>query len=192
MFKQVTRELFASMTLLTQDGVSFADRLRYILNALLSITPVAFVLAGLQSWFETNNQFADFFLITLIINLTIGAWRHFKTGTFSIIQFLLKNAMMAIILSLVYIALEMLHIVVGANIAGEAFGTLIQVMTLLYPISKIVKSAFILSNGRYPPEFLMRKLYSFERNGDLSKFFSIERTEKEEGFDQYKDNLKNQ
>lgn len=190
--KYIIHEITASLTLLTGEGITLEDRIRYAINALLGFAPLAFVLKGVELWFQNNSQFASFFLAILCFNLLVGAWRHFVKGTFSIKLMLVKNATMAFVLVIVFIALEMLHIVVGENIAGETFGTLIQVMTLLYPISKIVKSAFILSGGKYPPEFLMRKLYNFEKNGDLSDFFSTSRNEKEDGFDDHIKEMKDE
>src|SRR5690606_32932290 len=70
-----------------------------------------------------------------------------------------------------YIMLEMLRYTAGNNFAGELFRISIQVMTLMYPTSKVFKNIFIISNGKYPPEFIMKKMYNFEKNGDLSKLF---------------------
>jgi hypothetical protein len=67
--------------------------------------------------------------------------------------------------------LEMLRYTAGDNLAGEIFRILIQTTTLLYPTSKVLKNVFIITKGKYPPKFLMDRLYNFEKNGDLNDFF---------------------
>jgi len=44
-------------------------------------------------------------------------------------------------------------------------------MTLLYPVSKAVKHIFILSKGKYPPQWIIAALYQYEKNGKLKDFF---------------------
>ena len=73
-----------------------------------------------------------------------------------------------------YIMLEMLRYTAGSNIAGETFRVIIQTLTLLYPTSKVMKNLFLISSGKFPPEFLMKKLYNFEKSGDLTAFFSTQ------------------
>ena len=47
----------------------------------------------------------------------------------------------------------------------------VQLMTLFYPVSKIVKNVFVLTRGKYPPQFVMKALYNYEREGKLKDFF---------------------
>ena len=75
--------------------------------------------------------------------------------------------------------LEMLRYTAGDNIAGEIFRVTIQIITLLYPTSKVLKNVYIITDGKYPPEFLMNKLYNFEKNGDLNGFFKTKGNEKD-------------
>lgn len=82
---------------------------------------------------------------------------------------------MAAVIVGVYIMLDMLRYTAGNNIAGEIFKVLIQVTTLLYPTSKVLKNIFIMTGGKYPPKFLMDKLYNFEKSGDLSEFFKTKK-----------------
>ncbi len=87
---------------------------------------------------------------------------------------------MWIILVLVYGLLEMLRITAGNNFVGEGFKVLIQVMTLLYPISKALKNIYILSNKKFPPSFIMDKIYTFEKNGDLNNLFQIDKKQNDQ------------
>ena len=78
---------------------------------------------------------------------------------------------MTFIVIIGYVMLEMLRYTAGDNLAGEIFRILIQISTLLFPISKVLKNIFILSKGKYPPKFFMQRLYNFEKTGDLKDLF---------------------
>lgn len=164
-------KLFARLILLTAPQPSINERLKYILDWILHLAPVIFVLDLVNWWFKENQQFGTFMCIALLINLIVGVYFHLKQGTFQFKHFMFKNVEMASVIIGVYIMLEMLRYTAGNNIAGEIFKVLIQVTTLLYPTSKVLKNIFIITGGKYPPKFLMDKLYNFEKNGDLSEFF---------------------
>jgi len=170
------RKLLAHLILMANaKGVSFVDWIRYVWTSLIHFGPIAFLLSTAGWWFADNRQFGLFVSTALILNLIVSGVTHHTNGTFKWKLFLWRNLEMAFVVSIVYLVMEMLRYTVGNNIAGEMFRILIQVMTLLYPISKILKNIFILTKGKYPPEFLMTKLYNFEKNGDLKDFFSTEK-----------------
>ena len=110
------------------------------MNLITTLTPIAFLLDGLNLWFKTNHQFSSFVIICLVINLLVGARFHYKMNSFSWVEFYKKNSEMWIVLIVVYGLLEMLRLTAGSNFIGEGFKVLIQVMTLLYPISKVLKN----------------------------------------------------
>lgn len=190
------KRLLAQVMLLADyDNVGIGDRIKYVLNAILHFAPIAIVLDLFNWWFTENRQFGTFMCIALIINLIIGAYMHKKSGTFCFKQFIIKNSELAFTITVTYVMLEMLRYTAGDNLAGEIFKILIQVMTLLYPTSKVLKNIFIISKGKYPPEFIMRKLYNFEKNGDLEKLFSTKKDDDREldlEFEKYKLDLKRQ
>lgn len=165
-------KLLAKLILITAKEPTSEDRMRYIWDCIIHFAPVAFLLDILNWWFKENQQFGTFICVALVINLLVGALYHLKLKTFSPKQFLLKNMEMAGVLIIVYIMLEMLRYTAGDNLAGEIFKITIQITTLLYPTSKVMKNIFIITEGKYPPEFIMNKLYNFEKNGDLSDFFN--------------------
>lgn len=166
-------KLLAQLILLADfKNPSKQDWLRYAWNVIRHFAPVAFLLSVLGAWFHDNKQFGTFICTALIINMIVGAIMHFKNRTFKLKLFIWRNIEMAFVIITVYMMLEMLRYTAGDNIAGDVFRILIQTMTLLYPTSKVFKNIFILTKGKYPPEFLMKKLYSFEKSGDLGNLFS--------------------
>lgn len=166
------KKILSHLILLTGRDIDFSDRLNYLVNLVLKLTPIVFLLNLINWWFSENQQFGTFLCIALLLNMIVGAVYHWKNGSFSFPQFLGQNALMIFTISSVYIMLEMLRYTAGDNLIGDLFRITIQITTLMYPTSKIFKNCFILSNGKYPPEFIMQRLYKFEKSGDLSDFFN--------------------
>lgn len=175
--KMLTNKAFTGLILITMPEINTDDKFRYLLDSFLRLAPIIFLLDQIKWWTNENQQFAFFMWTILTVNMVVGIIFHIKNKSFNFLEFLTQNALMAFVVGTVLIVLETFRYTAGNNIAGEIFRVFTQTLTLFYPASKILKNAFILSNGQYPPEFMMRKLYNFEKNGDLSKFFSTEKVD---------------
>jgi len=165
------KKILAQLVLFTDSSVSLQDKLQYAYNVIINLAPVAFVLKTIDWWWTDNTQFGNFMCIALIINMAVGCWFHLRYNSFQWKAFIGRNIEMAFIVIVGYIMLEMLRYTAGDNFAGEVFRITIQICTLLFPVSKVLKNIYIMSNGKYPPKFFMEKLYNFEKNGDLNEFF---------------------
>lgn len=150
---------------------------RHYWNCILVGLPTAFMVDFIRKWFMLNATFWMFLFIAMTANGIVGAYTHFKSGSFSARLFFWRNAEMAFICFISYIMMDIVRQIAGDNLAGEVFGKFVQISTVLYPISKIMKNIFIISRGKHPPEFVMRRLYNFEKNGDLSGLFKTDGTE---------------
>lgn len=182
------KRLIAQIMLISDtDNVGWLDRVKYGWNVFIHIAPVAFVLDLVNWWFAENQQFGNFMCAALIINMIVGAVMHLKNKSFSFKLFLYKNLEMGFSVVVVYVMLEMLRYTAGANFAGEIFRVSIQIMTLLYPASKVAKNIFILTKGKYPPEFLMKRLYNFEKNGDLANLFGAKNANPDNNYEAFFD-----
>lgn len=168
----VFRKIFARTMLLTDPCVSVYDKLDYYVSIVIKLAPIAFILNIVSWWFSENEQFGQFMIVALFINMVVGVVFHFRNKTFSWPAFFKRNCFMIFAVSVVYIVLEMLRYTAGDNLVGELFKVTIQITTLLYPTSKVLKNIYIMSNGKHPPEWLMKRLYNFEKNGDLKAFFN--------------------
>lgn len=169
------KRTFAQIILSFSDITNWQDQAYYILSSIMKLAPIAFILSGLSLWFNNNQTFFSFIICTLLINIIIGAWKHKRAGTFKWKTFFWKNIEMWFIIILIYPLLEMLSILAGDNFIGEGFKVLIQISTILYPGSKILKNGYILSNRKFPPGFLMERLYKFEKTGNLNELFEEKR-----------------
>ena len=166
------KRIIARLILITDTNPNFWDKTKYSFSVFLQFAPVVFILDLIDWWFTENKQFGTFMCIALVFNLIVGAWAHLRSKTFCFKRLILRNLELCAIVIAGYTMLEMLRYTAGNNIAGDLFRISIQIMTLMYPGSKIFKNIFIISNGRYPPEWIMIRMYDFEKNGDLSKLFT--------------------
>lgn len=172
-----TRKILSEIILLADDRPSFIEKITYCFNIIITFAPVAYFLDVFNLWFQTNHQFSSFLILCVVGNMGVGARFHYKMGTFSWIDFWKKNSEMFLVLVVVYAFLEMLRVTTGNNLVGEGFKILIQVMTLFYPISKALKNIYILTNKRYPPTFIMDKMYNFEKTGNLKDLLDTDNKE---------------
>lgn len=166
------KKILAQTVLFSDSTVIWTDKLNYAYNVLVNLAPIAFILNIANWWWTDNQQFGNFMCIALIINTVVGIVYHLKYDSFNWKLFIGRNIEMTFIVVVGYIMLEMLRYTAGDNFAGEVFRIMIQICTLLFPVSKVLKNIYIMSNGKYPPKFFMEKLYKFEKDGDLDQFFN--------------------
>lgn len=158
----------------TQD---IDNRFEAFLKLLGGSTIIVYILNVLDIWFQDNQAFAIGIVILVFLNMLLGIFMHHKKGDFRWEVLLIKTIRMIVVLLVTYVVLELVATVAGKNLATDVFRAAIQVATLLYPGTKILKNIFILSNGEHPPAWIMNKIYNFQENGDLSEFI---KTKKEE------------
>lgn len=167
-------KIICGLILISDDKPSFAEKLQYLLALMAAFGPVAYLLDILNVWFVDNKGFATGVFFCYLMNMAVGWWYHLKMKTFSWTEFFHKNGLMLLALIVIYALLEILRSVLGQNIGAEAFKIVIQVATLIWPISKACKNIYILTDGQHPPKFIMEKLYNFEKTGDVSELFKKE------------------
>lgn len=165
------RKTFEQIASLADPDVHVWDKVDAYFSALSKLAPIVFIASQFNWWISENEQFGIFICVAMFVNAIVGIVAHLKNRTFNFMTFIVRNLLMIFVICAVYVVLEMLRYTAGDNIAGELFRILIQSTTLMYPTSKVFKNAYILSDGKYPPEWLMRRLYDFEKNGDLRQFF---------------------
>lgn len=158
----------------SSDDATLSDRVASWFKSLLTFTPILLIMNGFNVWFEDNVMFFSFTILTIFINMILGGFMHWYRKTFSLEELLIKTIKMIIIILISYMMLEFIAQLIGdKSYIGELFEKTIQVSTLLFPIGKILKNIFILSDGKHPPEFIMKKIYNFQKTGDLKDFIDL-------------------
>lgn len=170
-------KFFFSLILIADKKPDFLERVQYMIKAILVFGPVAYLADSLNIWFWDNHAFATGVLVCVIINLGVGVAYHRKMKTFNYPDFFKKNSEMFIILIVTYILLEILRKTIGDNSAGDVAKILIQLATLIWPISKALKNIYILTNGAHPPRFIMERIYNFEKYGMVTELFNKKENE---------------
>lgn len=148
-------------------SIDLSDKFNYLFKLVIAFMPVAWVLNTFNLWFIDNKVFFQVLVWTIIANIVAGAKVHWDNNTFKVKTLLWKNIEMCIIILFTYPILEGINRITGDNLAGDVFQWAIQIGTILYPGSKAIKNLHIWSNGKYPPAFLMEKIYKFEKDGDV-------------------------
>lgn len=154
------------------DKIHLRDRIYYFFIAFFKSIPLLMLYSYFSTWRGNNEFFFAGICFALFLNALVGGVYHFKTGTFDIKDFLVGNTMMIFVISVSYISLAILSIPLDESGIGKMFKMSVQLMTLFYPVSKIVKNVFVLTRGKYPPQFVMKALYNYEREGKLKDFFN--------------------
>ena len=153
------------------DKIQIRDRIYYFFLAFFKSIPLLMLYSYFSVWREKNELFFVGISFILFLNMVVGAIYHAKAGTFDIKHFLTGNATIMLVITVVYISLSVLSIPINETETGKIFQSVVQFMTLMYPVSKIVKNVFVLTGGKYPPQFIMKALYNYEREGKLKDFF---------------------
>ena len=153
------------------DKIQIRDRIYYFVIAFFKSIPLLMLYSYFSVWREKNELFFVGISFILFLNMVVGAIYHAKAGTFDIKHFLTGNATIMLVIMVVYISLSVLSIPINETETGKIFQSVVQFMTLMYPVSKIVKNVFVLTGGKYPPQFIMKALYNYEREGKLKDFF---------------------
>lgn len=153
------------------DKIQLRDRIYYFFLAFFKSIPLLMLYSYFSVWREKNELFFVGISFILFLNMVVGAIYHAKAGTFDIKHFLTGNATIMLVITVVYISLSVLSIPINETETGKIFQSVVQFMTLMYPVSKIVKNVFVLTGGKYPPKFVMKALYNYEREGKLKDFF---------------------
>ena len=153
------------------DKIHIRDRVYYFFIAFFKSIPLLMLYSYFTVWKEKNELFFVGISFILFLNMVVGATYHATAGSFDIKQFLYGNISVMLVISVVYISLSVLSIPLNESEMGKMFQSILQFMTLMYPVSKIVKNVFVLTGGKYPPQFIMKALYNYEREGKLKDFF---------------------
>lgn len=157
----------------TVAGVTYLDRIKYFFQAVWVSFPLIVIYNHLVSWHNSNELFIESASLIIFINAIFGGISHWKQGTFSWVKLAVKNLAIVFITLSGYLVLDKLFSFFQSTFVGDMLKSAVSFMTLMYPASKFMTSAFIVTNGKFPPEFLMKLFYSYEKTGRLKDFFDL-------------------
>ena len=162
---------YCNMAIVADKDYSWLDRVYSFFKAFLVFGPVAFILSIANAWYMENREFTWAVIAVISFNMVLGGVMHFRKGKFSWETFLIKTLTMIFVVFSTYFVLEMIVSFGGENQVTGGFRAALQMATLLYPGSKILKNIHIVSNGEHPPKWIVEKIFNFQNNGDLKEFY---------------------
>lgn len=154
-------------------GITYWDRVKYFFQAVWLSFPFIVMYNHLTSWHSSNEVFIESASIIIFINMIFGGVSHWKQGTFSWWQLGIKNFYIICIVLATYVVLDKLFGFFAETFVGGMLKSSISFIVLMYPASKFMTSLFIVTNGKFPPMYLMKLFYSYEKNGRIKDFFDL-------------------
>jgi hypothetical protein len=174
------KRIYAAAMLLTAKTPTFWEKTCYFFKLLMACGPVVLILDSLKIWFTGNAVFISAVIGAMLINMVIGIVFHKMQGTFDWWAFIKGNSKLFFGVSVMYCLLEFLRLAAGSTI-GEVLKVVVQTATMLWPVSKSLKNLYIINEKKFPPAFIMEKLYRFEKTGDIRELItSVESEENKE------------
>lgn len=153
--------------------VNTSDRLMFLGESIFKFAPLYWLYQTAAHWYGNNETFATSLALVLIVNSIVGIRYHMKMKTLSIKDFCYSTFSMLSIIIGVYLILKAFGNVLGSNVIGDTYKSIVEFITLLYPGSKVLQNVFILTNGKYPPVFVMKALYAYSKDGKINRFIDI-------------------
>lgn len=175
--KNLAQSLFYEIILFASERPTFVEKSTYQAKWLLISVPFGIFFDEINYWFDSHASFVVFMMIALFINMIAGAWRHFKFNTFSLGMLIKKNLELFFILIFTYACLHTLDRIAGETFTGEYFQIVIQLSTILFPVSKVLKNIYLISSGRFPPYFIMDRIYKFKKTGNPNELLKTDKNE---------------
>lgn len=162
---------YSAMLLIGAKNPTLYEKLCYFLKILVALGPVVALLEALKLWFTNNANFMAGVLVALALNMVVGWWFHQKNGTFSWKEFVKGNIKMFFGVLILYAMLELLRYAAGNNVISEGFKIVVQVATMIWPVSKALKNLHLIFDRKFPPAFIMDRFYTFEKSGKLADLY---------------------
>ena len=157
----------------TNISLNYEERFMFFLKSMMKIAPIFFLVNIIIGWHDEHSFFLNGLYCVLFINAVVGAMTHNKLGTFDLGEFFKSTLITIAVIFSVYFSLDVLGKSIPEGFIEVGFSSSVQMMTLLFPISKILRNSFVLTNGKFPPEILIEKLYNYEKDGNLKNFLEF-------------------
>ena len=157
----------------TQLPINYEERIFFFFKALLKFAPIFFLVNIIIGWHHEHSFFLNGLYAVLLVNALVGIFTHIKLETFDLGEFFKSTLVTIAVIFSVYFSLDVLGNSIPDGFLEIGFASSVQMMTLLFPISKILRNSFVLTNGKFPPSVLIEKLYNYEKDGNLKNFLEF-------------------
>ena len=167
----ISFKIFYFLLLAANKEVDWWERVKYYCKGVSAFVAGSFIIGAITDWYADEKLFTAGLTFIVFANAAFGGFVHWKKlGDFDWEDLLKKTITMIVVVWLSYVVFEIIISAARPEVVASGFRSALQVATLAYPGAKILKNIHIYSNGEHPPQWIMKKLYNFEKNGDLKAF----------------------
>lgn len=157
----------------TKIKLTEKERVFFFVESFFKLAPIAFLINSAFNWHNEHEAFLYGLYGIMAVNAFIGVLTHRKLKTLDVGEFAKSTLITIVVVFGVYFSLDQMNNSIPDGLLSVGFSSSVQILTLLFPIAKIMRNSFILTNGKFPPEFLIEKLYNYERDGNIKEFLTI-------------------
>ena len=170
MFFKFMHPLFKSVTTListNKTGLLVGTKVQASATASLYAIPAA-LCASFLGWMVDNQIYMAIVLIAIVIDYLLGSIKHLFWSRDWCWKENLKELLTKIFLIITMGVLfeSVLFLGEGSTfleLIGGTAGSVLRLTVLLYPVSSAIKSARVLSEGKFPPEGIYTWIESFSK-----------------------------
>ena len=156
------------MKLIQQIILCFDKNIGSYFEALCTIIPLAALITIFDKLMGTDHLFLLIIFISIFIDAVLGICKHAKQKTLSAKGFIVGQVVK---LFIAYINIFIFHsIAYSVKDTGFINDYIINsgnLSSLLYVVSSIFSSIYVISNKKIPPQFILNKIDSFFKTGKL-------------------------
>ena len=164
---------YITLLFYTIEFDSFWKKMEASLWLGLLFSPVAYFVSLVHKYILTDISFLEILVLLLITDFALGVVKHIKLHTFDFkemyVKFLLK--MLVSIAGMVIANMFGIFLTHYKNPEVVNYITLTcQLMNFFYVGGSAVGSIFILSNRKFPPHVVMKRIKKYNETGKMSSF----------------------
>lgn len=125
----------------------------------------------LTGWYMDSQMFIIILIALLFADLFLGIWKHWKLRTFSFKK-MLYGFCEKIAMTIVFYFLSevIIQIISDAKLDSIYVKVAFKLMMYLYLGGNALVNMGIISNGKIPPLFFLKRIAKFNQTGDLNLF----------------------
>ncbi|SHF18953.1 hypothetical protein [Chryseobacterium vrystaatense] len=125
----------------------------------------------LTGWYIDSQFFIMLLIGGLLGDLILGVWKHLKLRTFSFKKLLLGFTEKMAIVTIAYFFTEaIMQIISDGDLDSVYFKMFSKIAIFLYPAGNAAVNMGIITNGKFPFPFLLKRIAKFNNSGDLGVF----------------------
>jgi phage-related holin len=164
---------YISFLFYTIEVDSFWRKIEASLWLGLLFSPVAYFLTLINKYILTDVSFLEILVLLLITDFVLGVVKHIKLHTFDFKEMYVKFLVKMLVSIAGMVIANMFGIFLANYKNPEAvnyIASTCQLMNFFYVGGSAVGSIFILSNKKFPPSMVMKRIKKYNETGKVTSF----------------------